>query len=316
MPRLGFLLLFCTVVCFGQKPAEIGIVSDNDSYTSYINDQYYTNGIEFFYRYLGNPEETRALKTLTEFRLGQYIYNPQSVRAEDINVHDRPFAGYLFAEARISKFYKNNSVLKLKFQGGVVGPEALGRPFQEGLHKLLHLPTVHGWQYQITTTPAAQAAVFYSKGIFPYRQDSLPRKWDAYIHGEVNVGTIWDYATIGPMLRISLRGPLQQIHHSMHYGAALEHDEAEYAQRGELFLYANPNVQYMRYDTTIEGSMFNDNSPVTWPLIHWRFNGEAGIKYRKNHWTYGFSFNYRGQEAINRVITGFYYGSIQLSYLL
>lgn len=312
MPRYRFLLLFCTVLCFGQRPAEMGIVSDNDSYTSYINDQYYTNGIEFFYRYLNNPEETRALKSITEFRVGQYIYNPQSVRAADINVHDRPFAGYLFAEARFSKFYPHNNVLKLKFQGGVVGPEAMGRQFQEGLHKLLHLPTVRGWQYQITTTPAAQAAVFYAKGIYK----APAKRFDIFLQGEANVGTIWNYATFGPMARISLKGELQDIHRSMHFGAALEEDEAEYAQRGELFLYVNPNIQYMAYDGTIEGSMFNDKSPVTWPLIHWRFNGEAGIKYRKNHWTYGFSFHYRGKEAINYVIEGFYYGSLQLSYLL
>jgi lipid A 3-O-deacylase len=312
MPGYRFLLFFCTIVCFGQRPAEIGIVSDNDSYTSYINDQYYTNGIEFFYRYLNNPKETRALKSITEFRVGQYIYNPQSVRAADINVHDRPFAGYLFAEARISKFYANNEVLKLKFQGGVVGPEALGRPFQEGLHKLLHLPTVHGWQYQITTTPAAQVAVFYAKGIYK----APAQRFDMFLQGEANVGTIWNSATFGPMARISIKGELQDIHRSMHFGATLEEDEAEYAKRGELFLYINPNIQYMAYDGTIEGSMFNDNSPVTWPLIHWRFNGETGIKYRKNHWTYAFVFNYRGKEAINRVIEGFYYGSFQLSYLL
>ncbi len=312
MPRLWFLLLFCTVVCFGQRHAEIGIVSDNDSYTSPINDQYYTNGIEFFYRYLNNPKETHALKSLTEFRVGQYIYSPQSVRAADINVHDRPYAGYLFAEMRLSKFYTRNRVLKLKFQGGVVGPEALGRQFQEGLHKLLHLPTVAGWEYQITTTPAIQADVFYAKGIY----EAPSRRWDMFLQGEVNAGTIWDCATLGPMARISLRGALQDIHHSMHFGAALEEDKAEYAQHGELFLYINPNIQYMGYDATILGSMFNDTSPVTWPLIHWRFNGEAGLKYRKNHWTYAFVFNYRGKEAINRVITGFYYGSLQLSYLL
>ncbi|RYD89910.1 MAG: lipid A deacylase LpxR family protein [Sphingobacteriales bacterium] len=317
MKQYRWLLLVWGVLCFAQKPAQIGIVSDNDLYTSPYNDQYYTNGLEFYYRYLGNPETTRALKTITEFRIGQYIYNPQSVKAADINVHDRPFAGYLFAEARISKFYANSHVLKFKFQGGVVGPESGAQQFQEGLHKLVGYYTVEGWQYQITTTPAAQAAVFYSRRISPSPyMHRFEYNWDVHLQAEVNVGTIWNTASIGPMARISLKGPLQDMHHSMLHGAELEADASEYKNRGELFLYANPSLQYMAFDATIQGSMFNNTSPVTFPLLHWRFNAEAGIKYRKNHWAYSYSFNYRGKEAINNVISGFFYGSIQVGYIL
>jgi lipid A 3-O-deacylase len=317
MKKVLMVLLLISAVCLAQKPAQIGIVSDNDLYTSPVNDQYYTNGLEVFYRYLGNPENTGALKTITEFRIGQYIYNPQSVLAADINIHDRPFAGYLFAEARISKFYANNKVLKLKFQGGVIGPESGAEPFQKGLHQLFNYHTVQGWQYQITTTPAAQAAVFYSQRIYPSSYaHRFENNWDVHLQGELNVGTIWNVASIGPMARISLKGPLQDIHHSMLHGAELEHDTTEYKDRGELFLYANPSIQYMAFDATIQGSMFNNTSPVTFPLLHWRFNAEAGIKYRKNNWSYSYSFNYRGKELINNVISGFYYGSIQLSYLL
>jgi len=310
MKKYVLWLLLWGTLCFGQKPAVIGIVSDNDLYTSPINDQYYTNGLEVFYRYLGNPFNERVAKKTTEFRLGHYIYNPQSVRAADINVHDRPFAGYLCAEVRLSFFYKSQDVLKLKFQGGVVGPESGAEQFQRGLHKLLNYPTVEGWQYQITTTPAVQAALFYSKNIYTHPT------FDMSLQGEVNAGTIFNWGTFGPMARISLRGPLQEIPRSMLHGAELENDKNQYKDRGELFLYANAMVQYMAYDATIEGSMFNNTSPVTFPLIHWRFNAEAGVKYRKNNWLYSYSFNYRGKEAINRVIEGFYYGSIHVSYLL
>jgi len=317
MKNYTLLLLLWGATCLAQKPAVIGIVSDNDLYTSPYNDQYYTNGLELFYRYLGNPENTRALKTITEFRIGQYIYNPQSVRAADINVQDRPFAGYLFAEARISKFYANSRLLKLKFQGGVVGPESGAEQVQEGLHKIVNYPTVAGWTYQITTTPAAQAALFYAQRVYPSPYaHRFENNWDMYLQGEVNLGTIWNVAALGPMARISLRGPLQDIHHSMMHGAEPEQDKTEYKNRGELFLYANPMVQYMAFDATIQGSMFNNTSPVTFPLIHWRFNAEAGIKYRKNNWLYSYSFNYRSKEAVNRVISGYYYGSIQVSYLL
>lgn len=312
--RYGLMIfLFSGSLCFAQKPAEISLISDNDLYTSPINDQYYTNGIELIYRYLGTSDNENVAKKITEFRLGQYIYNPQSVRAADINVNDRPFAGYLFAEAGINTFYKNESVLKLNFQGGVVGPESYAEQLQKGLHKIIGYPTVQGWQYQITTTIAAQAQAVYSHKIFPGR---FREKVDFHLQGELNVGTIWMGASVGPMMRISFKRELLPMYDSALHGAALNIDKELSRQQRELFLYINPVINYQNYDATILGSMFNNTSPVTFPLIPFRFNAEAGVKYRYNNWTYSYSFNYRGKELSNRVITSYYYGSIVLSYRL
>lgn len=305
--------LLCSVLMWGQKPAEIGLITDNDLYSSPINDQYYTAGLEIFYRYLGNSQNEKVAKKITEFRVGQYIYNPQSVRAEEINVNDRPFAGYLFAEAGINTFYTDESIFKLTFQGGVVGPESGAEAVQKGLHKMIGYPTVSGWQHQITTTVAVQAAAFYSKKIFAER---YKEKVDFHIQGEINLGTIWNTANVGAMSRISFKRPLQAMYNSSLHGAVLNHNKEAYKEQREFFLYINPMVQYMQYDATIQGSHFNTTSPVTFPLIPFRFNAEVGIKYRYNNWNYSYSVNYRGKELSNNVITAFYYGSIQISYLL
>jgi len=298
---------------FAQKPAEISLISDNDLFTSPENDQYYTNGIELIYRYLGMAKNENVAKKITEFRLGQYMYNPQSVHANDINVNDRPFAGYLFAEAGINTYYKNESILKVNFQAGILGPESLAEDAQKLLHKVVGYDPPEGWQYQIHTTFGAQAQAFYSHKIF---SNTYKEKVDFHLQGELNAGTIWMSATVGTMARVSLKGLLLPMYDSALHGAALNHDPEVYKQQRELFLYFNPNLNYQRYDATIQGSMFNNDSPVTFPLIPFRFNAEAGIKYSYNKWTYSYSFNYRGKELSNRVITGYYYGSIVLSYIL
>lgn len=305
--------LLCSVLMWGQKPAEIGLITDNDLYSSPINDQYYTAGLEIFYRYLGSSQNEKVAKKITEFRVGQYIYNPQSVRANEINVNDRPFAGYLFAEAGINTFYTDESIFKLTFQGGVVGPESGAKEVQRGLHQMVGYPTVRGWQYQITTTVAVQAAAFYSKKIFAER---YKEKVNFHVQGEINLGTIWNTASIGAMSRISFKRPLQAMYNSSLHGAVLNHNKEAYKEQREFFLYINPMVQYMQYDATIQGSHFNTTSPVTFPLIPFRFNAEIGLKYRYNNWNYSYSIHYRGKELSNNVITGFYYGSIQISYLL
>jgi hypothetical protein len=312
LKKLLLITLFSGSWAFAQKPAEIAIISDNDLYTSTVNDQYYTNGIEFIYRYLGTSKRESVAKKITEFRLSQYMYNPQSPQAGDIDINDRPFAGYLFAQAGINTFYKNESVLKLYVQAGVVGPESGAEIVQKALHKVAHYKPVDGWQYQITTTPAAQIGAFYSHKVFG---GTFHEKIDFHLQGEAMAGTIWNSATIGALSRISLKGALKNISSSAMYNATLEADRDTYKGRRELFLFLNPKLQYMAFDATIQGSPFNDKSPVTFPLIPFRFNAEAGIKYGHNKWNYGFSFNYRGKELKNIVITGYYYGSIQLGYL-
>lgn len=309
-----FFFAIFSLHVLAQRPSEIGLVTDNDLYTSWENDQYYTNGLELYYRYLGNHKNEKVAKRITEFRLGQYIYNPQSASAADINVNDRPFAGYLFADAGITKFYFNEDVLKINFQIGVVGPEAQGEQVQEGLHNLLGYKKVQGWQYQIKTALGLQANFFYSKKIF---SGLFREKVDFHAWGDINAGTIWMAGSLGITGRVSLKGLLMPMYDSALHGAALFREKEKYRQ-SELFLFFSPSVNYQEYDATIQGNRFKDpeQNPVTFPILPWRFNGEMGVKWRKQNWNFSYSVNYRGKELSNRVITGYYYGSINIGYLL
>ncbi|WP_255566955.1 lipid A deacylase LpxR family protein [Flavobacterium litorale] len=309
------LLVLSTTVLWAQKPAEMGAILDNDLYVSPVSDQYYTNGIALFYRYLGNAKNKKVAKKITEFRLGQQIYNPQSVRAEDINVNDRPFAGYLFAQAGINTYYISESVLKLNLQMGVVGPESGAEHLQEGLHSILGYPTVKGWQHQIKTLLAVQLNAFYSKKLFPNRNNN---QTDFHLQANADVGTVFTGITAGGMMRINLNKykGLVPVYNSGLHDATLSKDKTTYNGRRELFLFVNPNANYQFYDATIEGSLFNDDSPVTFPLIPLRFVGEVGVTYNYNNWNLSYSFNYFSKKLSNIVITGHYYGTITVGYLL
>jgi hypothetical protein len=50
--------------------------------------------------------------------------------------------------------------------------------------------------------------------------------------------------------------------------------------------------------------------------VPFRFQGEAGFKYRKNHWNASYSFLYRSKEVDNRANKSYFYGSIAIGYLL
>lgn len=293
-----------------KKPTEIGIVFDNDLYTSSVNDKYYTNGFEFFYRYLGKNSNEKVNKKITEFRVGQYIYNPQTIKADDFFKNDRPFAGYLFGEAGINTFYQNESVLKVIGQLGYVGPNAFGEEMQKAFHDTFGYKKVYGWQYQVKNAFSVQANIFYAIRIFPRKENQI----DLHFQAEASFGTIFNSITVGPLARFSLK-KLLPVYNSNLYDGSLRADK-NYREESEFYFYISPKLNYQAYDATIQGSMFNDSSPVTFPLEPFRFNGEAGLKYRKNQWNLAYSFVYRGREAKNNVIKGYFYGSIGIGYLM
>lgn len=309
--KLMMLLMFGAITATAQtKPAEVGIVLDNDLYVSTVNDQYYTNGVELFYRQIISHKKEIVNKKLLEFRLGQYIYNPQTNKALDLSKNDRPFAGYLFGEVGINTFYQDQSVLKIGAQLGYVGPNAFGEEFQKGFHKLFGYNKIYGWSHQIKNALAVQANVFYSKRLFTEQQ----RFVDFHLQAEGSLGTVFTGLSVGPVVRFSLT-KLVPVYNSNLYDGALQSDKNKTADR-EFYFYIIPKINYQAYDATIQGSLFDDKSPVTFPLEPIRFNAEAGFKFRRNHWNLSYAFIYRSKELKNNDIKPYYYGSIGISYLL
>lgn len=304
-----FIACFVSVLAYAQ---EIGIVTENDLYVSTVRDQYYTNGLEFYYRYLINKTPESVAKKTIDFRLGQYMYNPQTTKAIRISLHDRPFAGYLFAEGGISNFYKDESVLKLSGQIGVLGPMAQAEELQKWLHRFMNLDSISGWEYQIKNTMGLQASLFYSQKIL---SETFHQNIDFQFTSKVNVGTIWTGAQIGIMTRVSIK-ELLPIFNSNLFGASLNKDTSIYKQQREFYLYFTPNLNCQLYDATIQGSLFNNESPIVFDLKPFRFIGEIGLKYRYNHWNLSYSFVYKTQEPKNNAATGHYYGSVSASYLI
>jgi lipid A 3-O-deacylase len=303
---LFFLAVMMSAFTFGQgKTSEIGIITDNDLYTSSRNDKYYTNGLEVFYRFLNKNKTEEVSKKITEFRIGQYIYTPRFLNSPKKEIMDRPFAGYLFGELGKNVFYKNESVFKADFQLGYIGANSFARETQKSFHKLVGYKVVRGWEYQIQSALAIQTHFLFSKKLF---SKSINKAVDFHFNSEANLGTIFTGASAGFLTRIGFV-KLVPVYDSNLYGGSIASNE------NEFYFYIAPSINYQLYDATIQGSLFNSNSPVTYGLVPFRFNGEAGLKYRKNNLNLSYSFVYIGKEVKNKDNTGYFYGSIGISYL-
>jgi lipid A 3-O-deacylase len=301
------ILILCSTFVLGQgKTTEIGIITDNDLYTSTKNDKYYTNGFELFYRFLAKNEQKNINKKILEFRIGQYIYNPRTIHANDLKTNDRPFAGYLFAEAGKAHFYQNESVLKADFQLGFIGANSFAEEVQTKFHALFNYISIQGWQHQIKNALAVQTHFLFSKKI------AGKPNIDFHFQSEANLGTIFTGVSSGFMTRISLK-KLVPIYDSNIHGASVYANTQQ--NDSEFYFYIAPSINYQLYDATIQGSLFNNSSPVTYDIIPFRFNAESGLKYRKKNLNVSYAFVYRGKELQNDIVTGYFYGSIAVSHL-
>ncbi len=302
--KIVLLILITTVIqAQNQKAFELGVQLDNDSFTSLYNDFYYTNGTFVFANYLSR-KSTAATKIIRGFKIGQQIYNPRWVKSDFPEDHNRPYAGYLYGEYSVTKRYASNAVLGMSFQLGIVGPDSQAEEFQKGLHSSFGFGEIIGWEYQIKNTVAIQYGILYSKPIFT---KATTPKIDCHLYSESTVGTAFTGTNIGILSRVSLSKSLTAMHDSNFYkglGTA----------KKELYFFILPKINLQLYDATIQGSLFNKDSPVTFSLKPLRFKAEAGFKWKYNRFNLSYVFNYTTDEIKNSSATGFYYGAITSSY--
>lgn len=298
---LLLFLLIPTLIWAQDKPNfEIGVQVDNDSFTSTYNDFYYTNGLFVFANYV-SKKSTAEKKIIHGFKIGQQIYNPRYVKSPFPEQQNRPYAGYLFGEYNWTKMCQSNQVLGISFRLGVIGPNSKAEEFQDWMHSTFGFGEIIGWNYQIRNLAVAQLGFNYSKPI------ASADKMDLNLYTRAEAGTAFTGINVGALGRISLSKSITSMLNSNFYNGLGN-------AKKELYFFVLPKINLQLYDATIQGSMFNDESPVTFDLKPIRFKGEAGFKFRYEHFNFSAIFNYTTGEIKNSSATGFYYGTLSGSY--
>jgi lipid A 3-O-deacylase len=309
------LLLFIAIISISFRSFaqdfknEFGFKSDNDAYLFYGQDQYYTNGLFINFRHASNQQKLgkNLEKVIYEFTVGQKMYNPASGSAPIAALHDRPFAAYLYAGTNVNLFYKNESALKFGLELGTVGPDALGKEAQELLHKIVGFYELEGWQYQIKNELAVNLSAQYQQ-LLTRTSDN---KIDLSFEGYANVGTTFSGAGVGILFRT---GKINQLFSSATTNAVISNNStSNKLVKNELFFYAKPQLNFVAYDATIKGSMFNHNSPVTFDTKPFVFAQQLGFNYSTPRFTFDYSILFKSKE-VKSVAKAHQYGTISMFY--
>lgn len=305
------LLSFCATSQLSAQTYknEFGFTSDNDSYLLQGSDRYYTNGLFIYFRRALNQENLgeKLEKKTYEISAGQKMFNPYSGYAPDPAKQDRPFAGYLYAQGALSWFYKNESVLKTSAQIGITGPASLAEQGQELLHKTVGFYELGGWDYQIKQELALNLSAQYTR--LMYRTDDHIA--DFSFEGYANLGTTFSGAGAGILFRA---GRINQLFNSAYTNAMVgNHPKTRGLVNSELFFYAKPQLNVVAYDATIQGSMFNNNSPVTFGAKPVVFAQQLGVNYSSQRFTFDFGVLFKTKE-IKSTARAHQWGSITMLY--
>jgi len=304
------IALFTCLGSFAQSfKNEFGFKSDNDAYLFYGQDRYYTNGLFIYFRHATDQQKLgEKLEKLTyEVSAGQKMFNPISGNVADPAKQDRPFAGYLYAGGNVNLFYKNERIIKAGLEVGTVGPDALGEDAQKLLHDIVGFYEIDGWKYQIKNELAVNLSAQYTQLL----HRSAKKDVDFSFEGYANAGTTFSGAGVGVLFRA---GNINQLFNSGYTNSVISNNaKTEKLVKREAFFYAKPQLNVIAYDATIQGSMFNDDSPVTFkqkPLV---FAQQIGFNYSSPRFTFDFGLLFKSKE-VKSTAKAHQYGTISMLY--
>lgn len=154
-----FILLISGMEARSENAGVFNLIFDNDGFAG--TDHHYTSGI--LLNYVGSEAGTpRRLAEfayslpqidpeddiLAGFHLGQQLFTPEDIHAEQLLSRQRPYAGYLFGG--MSLIAVNPRELdSWRLSVGVVGPRAYGRQFQTSIHERVDANVAQGWDHQL-----------------------------------------------------------------------------------------------------------------------------------------------------------------------
>ncbi len=312
------LLLLLQTYCFGQlrklSTRELRLTVDNDAY--YIpQDQYYSSGIFAKYRKLVDERsplyrflfyEENISKAVVGYSINHYMFTPSKIwlsRAQDL---DRPFAGMVTVGLDLDYYLETDWVFRFNVEAGVLGPLSQTDHLQIFWHETFDMNIPGGWFNQISNTPA----IILRAGLF--KSFKLTDYLEIINESQLELGTIFDNIKQGFTIRI---GGFKNLSESIYTNAAIGKRISPLSyQNLEWYIFAGPTIEYVLYNTTIEGNPFNNNSPHTDNVLPWVTHQRYGFGVGGGVFDANVTFYWRSKENSDAKAKKHKYIGISVSY--
>lgn len=305
-------MLIILLLCLLQKNVfasscehrQTSLVVENDSALTLGGgtDRFYSNGLEISYRcqHDTNAKEYqpnlahRSLKWFTSdvdifrvnrgLKIGQKVFTSSdlSLQPEEIDINrDRPYAGWSY----VSIFFEAETILdryiKHEFSVGCVGPCSQAEEIQTEWHELFGFIEPQGWDLQINNLLVLQYFLEYKTN----RHQIIPN------------------VSLHPRYKLSLGTAFNDISFGGEFIIGDESNETinkptyKY-KKWEWQAFIHNDIKLVAYNATLEGSMFNDNSPHKVSPSRVLLENGLGIRLKYND-KYSFEYRFVGKSTEN-----------------
>ena len=273
--------------------SQINLDVDNDLY--FDRDFYYSSGFFLSFSKLKNKDEK---KSFNHFKIGQLIYTPSRRYETNPLKYDYPYSGYVFLEYNNLKQISDYSSLSLGGNVGITGDASLARAMQNLYHDLiLDLPNLE-WKSQMPQEAHLNLVAKYFRGF--------------KIEDNVNI-TTEVFSTIGTyQIKAGIKlgfliGDLTWFSFS---------DNIINSQNNKFSFYLGTHQEYYFHDYKLEGSLFNEDAPLTMTSNKYRNTIEVGLKKKFRNLQILTTFNSMSKDTEKQRTSRHPFLKISLSYQL
>lgn len=309
-------LLFCFFVvlmsansALGQRvpSREIGFQNDNDVYLMTSQDQYYTNGINFYYkRAIDSTKLSDRFQNKTwTINLGQKLYNASDGAVYSSRQIDRSITGYTYIGGKINWFTKKEEVISLGTEIALIGPHALGQNIQEGFHRAFKFYEISGWEYQLNNSIGIDAQASYSRLFFRNKS----KKLDAILKGDVYLGLNNTRLSASTNFRL---GRINKLFESVAMGSRIQ--SKNHQPDREFYLFYKPQVDWVLYNSSIQGGLLiADKGPVVFDIKPLVFSQVVGVQFATHSTGINFSYTFNTND-VRSDAAAHQYGTLSFAY--
>lgn len=267
---------------------ELSFLHDNDLLL--VTDRYYTAGFDLTYRSVLQRnsflKSTDSTKVIIYYRLGNKMFTPKVIRTADIGLMDRPYAGWIFANAGITRYRNERAADQFELEVGLIGESSGMSRLQKWWHKKLGVLVPRGWDSQIRDEVVINVHYQYA------RQFVLTKGIELMSKSAVFGGTGNNRLSQQIMLRAGDLNPLNQ---SVFFNGRLGSKQVKHNK--EFFFYVGFEMDYVFSNIFIEGSLFDSNpSPLTEKIIPFVTRNTYGIMHATDNSSFVFGFSFLSKE--------------------
>lgn len=284
-------------------PWELRAYWQNDSFLNPDGnqDRHYTNGLVFTFAY--QPDWSDELfkavglegrDTAAGVAFGQQIYTATNINLPNPPLNDWPYAGYLYGSfylQRENPFLREDSDVDsldhFQIDIGVVGPSSLAEEVQSEIHRTFGADDPQGWSTQLPDEFAIQFT--YRK---KWRIDLLDPGADrlnlqVIPQGAISAGLVERFIELGSVYRIGYNIPRDFGPGRLQDYASATAIEANLDRAFFAYAYGRTSVQFVEWNTFLDGSNFRNSRSVRSKPIVGQFEVGVYVGYAWENWSLG-----------------------------